>query len=64
MLSAEIGRQWSLLTALQYLTGQRADKAVQRWMPAFQSAGFTPEMIQALIATANDFCANGVAARP
>lgn len=51
-LSADIGRQWSLHTAMQYLAGQRASKAVQRWAPAFEEAGFTPARNAALIACA------------
>ncbi|WP_157981373.1 hypothetical protein [Cognatilysobacter tabacisoli] len=59
-LSAEIGSQWSLLTAMQYLTGQRADKAVQHWLPAFERSGLTRGRIEALVALANEYCANGV----
>lgn len=59
MLTAEIGRQWSALTAMQYLTGQRADKALNHWREAFEQAGMTRRMTDALVAVANDFCANG-----
>lgn len=62
-LTAEIGRQWSFLTAMQYLTGQRADKAVHRWSGAFEQEGLTRPRIEALIAAANDFCANGIAGK-
>lgn len=62
-LTAEIGRQWSSLTAMQYLTGQRADKAVRRWSDTFEQEGLTRPRIDALIAAANDFCANGVAGK-
>jgi hypothetical protein len=59
-LSTEIGRPWSFLTAMQYLTGQRADKAVHRWADALEREGLSRPRVEALIATANDFCANGV----
>jgi len=59
MMSAEVGRQWSVLTAMQYLTGQRADKASRYWAAAFEEAGMTRARMDALIAVANDFCANG-----
>ena len=62
-MSAEIGRQWSVLTAMQYLTGQRADKALQHWAGAFDAAGLTRARVEALVAVANDFCANGHAGK-
>lgn len=59
MMSEEIGKQWSVLTALQYLTGQRADKALNHWREQFEAAGLTRARAEALVAVANDFCANG-----
>jgi hypothetical protein len=57
------GLQWSMLNAMQYLTGQRADKAIQRWTSDFAQAGLTAPLMDALVAFANDFCANGIAGK-
>ncbi|KLJ00807.1 hypothetical protein [Luteimonas sp. FCS-9] len=59
-MSADIGRQWSVLTAMQYLTVQRAEKAMRHWMGAFESTGLSSARLEAVVAIANDFCANGV----
>lgn len=58
LLRAYSGRQWTLLTAFQYLTGQRADKALRAWPDDFAAHGFAPSIAQALVDLANDFCAN------
>jgi hypothetical protein len=60
MMSEELGRQWSVLTAMQYLTGQKADKPIGQWAEMFDSVGLTRSSIEALVAVANDFCANAV----
>lgn len=58
LLRAYSGRQWTLLTAFQYLTGQRADKALRAWPDDFAAYGFTPAVAEALVDVANGVCAN------
>ncbi|MGH8463077.1 MAG: hypothetical protein ACRER5_02955 [Pseudomonas sp.] len=59
-MTAQLRRQWSVFTAMQYLTGQKADKAVIRWEAQFAEAGLSRRQMAALIALANDYCANAV----
>lgn len=51
------------MTPMQYVTGQRADKAIQRSGEVFAAEGITRQRIDALVAVASDFCANGVAGK-
>lgn len=57
-LSARVGKQWSLVTALQYLSGQEALSALLALPDDYQEGELSKERLLEAVAMANLACAN------
>ena len=57
-LSARVGKQWSLITAVQYLSGQEALSALLALPDDYTDGELTKERLLEAVAIANLACAN------
>lgn len=58
LLSGSVGKQWSLITAVQYLSGKEALAALLALPDDYKDGGLTKERLLEAVALANLACAN------
>lgn len=58
LLRSQVGLQWTILTAAQYLTGKEAMEALANLLTDWSEDGHTPKEMTEAVLFANLFCAN------
>lgn len=58
LLRSQVGLQWTIITAVQYLTGKEAMQALANLPPDWSEGGHTPKEMTEAVLFANLFCAN------